>query len=109
MLLFDARKLVDAALAEEALEALDALFRERLQVVGIVRDDSAPEADVDVPLAFGGVQLDLEVFDGRGRRNRVQGHVDHGREPAGCSGLQKQAISFAVRFDRGYSVLRQAD
>ena len=49
-------------------------------------DDAAPEGDVGPALSPRGSALLLEVRDGGGGRDGVQGHVDDGGDPAGCGG-----------------------
>ncbi|KAJ6441077.1 LOW QUALITY PROTEIN: hypothetical protein O9K51_06871 [Purpureocillium lavendulum] len=77
-----------ARLDQEALEAADASVDERAQVVGVAGDDAAVEADVDPALAPAGAQLLVEVGDGGGGGDGVEGHVDDGGDAAAGRGAR---------------------
>ena len=79
-------ELVHAGGREEALEAVDACVVQRLEVLHVVGQGPAPEADVDVRLAAGDVLLGAQVVHRRRGRQGVEGHVDEGGDAAGGRG-----------------------
>ena len=87
---------VNARRAEKALEAADAGVRQRLEIGGVARDDTAPESDVHMALACGGLSLRLERRHGRRRRNAVERHVDERRDPAGGRRARRRLEAFPV-------------
>ena len=78
ILLLDVRKLVHSAWTQKALEPLDARLDERKKVVLVARDDTSPEADINVTLSLARVRLLAQVGDCSRRRDGVQRHVYHG-------------------------------
>ena len=51
----------------------------------ITRDYASPEADIGPTLAVRGLSFGLEVWNGGGGRNRIEGHVNDGRNASrGC-------------------------
>ena len=79
-------ELVDPGVEQEALEAEHAGVVQVPQLADVPGDGAAPEADVDVDLALGGLALDLEGGHVDGRRDRVERHVEDGGDPAGGGG-----------------------
>jgi len=84
------RELVDAGGQQEALEAGDTGLVQRLQVVQVARDGATPEADVDGDAPGCCCPLGSQRRHIDGRRDAVERHVDHCRDPArrrgGCGG-----------------------
>ncbi len=76
-------ELLDAGGRQERLEAEDPGVVQCAQVLDVVGQGAAPEADVDVCLGRGDGLLDAQVGDRRGGRDRVERHVDQGRDAAG--------------------------
>lgn len=88
MLLVQLGELVDPGGRQERLEAEDARVVQGPQVLDVVGQGAAPEADVDVRLGAGDVLLGAQVVDHRGRREGVEGHVDQGRDATGRRGAR---------------------
>ena len=82
----DAIEAFEARLGEEAFEAANTCFRERLEVVGVVAGDSTPCCPVDEALAVSGCALDFESRDRCSRGKAVERHVDQRGVAAGGGG-----------------------
>ncbi len=78
----DAGELVDAGRAEKALGPGDAEIREAAELARVAGDDSAPEGDVHVELAFEARELLLGRGARGGGRDAVEGHVHDSGDPA---------------------------
>ncbi|GAA3212995.1 hypothetical protein GCM10020256_12830 [Streptomyces thermocoprophilus] len=79
-------ELVHSGRRQEGLEAEDAGLVQRAEVLDVVGQGAAPEADVDVGLVPGRLLLDAQVVHGGGGRQGVQGHVHEGGDAAGRRG-----------------------
>ena len=75
------------SLTQKAFESLHAGFDEWFEIFLVVWDDASPEPDVDKALSFGCVEFQVEILDGRRRRNRIQRHVDQRSHSARDCGL----------------------
>jgi hypothetical protein len=64
-------------LDQETLESSNTSLDERKQLIGIARDDTTVETDINPTLALTRSKLLLEAVEGSGRRNGVQRHVNH--------------------------------
>src|SRR5690606_31069823 len=84
--LVEVRELLDPGGRQERLEAEHPGLVQGPQVLGVVRQGAAPEADVDVRLAGGDPLLGAQVVHRRGGREGVEGHVDEGGDAAGGRG-----------------------
>ncbi|CAM5622376.1 hypothetical protein SAVIM338S_05842 [Streptomyces avidinii] len=85
-LLVELRELLHAGGRQEALEAEDAGVVQRPQVLDVVGQRAAPEADVHVRLGARDVLLHDQVGGRGGRRQRVQRHVEDGGDATGRGG-----------------------
>jgi hypothetical protein len=65
-------------LDQETLETSNTSLDERKQLIGIARDDTTVETNIDPALSLTGAKLLLEAMEGSGRRNGVKRHVNDG-------------------------------
>jgi hypothetical protein len=65
-------------LDQETLETSNTSLDERKQLIGVTRDDTTVETNIDPALSLTGAKLLLEAMEGSGRRNGVKWHVNHG-------------------------------
>src|SRR5262245_14774539 len=70
------REFVDPRRRHEAFEAADTRVEERLDLLVMVWNDSAPKTDVDMALAACGLTLGRQRLDRRRRGDAVERHVD---------------------------------
>ena len=76
------RKIVDAAVRHERLEADDAGIAQRFEAVEIARHEPAPEREINTRLALGDGALRLERSRVNQRRRGVQRHIEEGGRAA---------------------------
>jgi hypothetical protein len=79
-------ELVHPGGGQEGLEADHPGVVEAAELAGVAGHGPAPEGDVDVQLAVGGLALGLQSGDVHGGRDRVERHVDQGGDAAGGGG-----------------------
>lgn len=65
-------------LDQESLESSNTSLDEREQLIGVARDDTAVETNIDPALALARSKLLLEAVKGSSGRNGVERHVNHG-------------------------------
>jgi hypothetical protein len=73
----DGGELVNTRLDQETLESSNTSLDEREELIGIARDDTTVETDINPTLALTRSKLLLEAVKGSGGRNGVQRHVNH--------------------------------
>lgn len=82
------------AVNEEALEATNTFVDKALELIGIARDDTAIEADINPALALSGSEFLMEIRNSGGRWDGIQWHVHDGGDTAKGSGLSAGIETF---------------
>jgi hypothetical protein len=80
----------------QSLRTEHARLRERHEIVGVARDDAAPETDVDLERARRRRELLLERVHRRRHGDAVQGHVDEARHSPDRSGASRRLEAFPL-------------
>jgi hypothetical protein len=60
-----------STVAQETFEASDTSLDQTLQLLVVARNDTSVKANIDPALAFGGLDLDVEVLHSSCRRDSV--------------------------------------
>lgn len=102
-------ELIDTTGTKEALEANDASLNHIAQFVGIARNHSTPEGDIDEDLATGCVDLRSQVGHARRRWNGIQWHIADGGEASGSGSLRSRVKSLPFRSARFVDVDMRID
>src|SRR5271165_6356876 len=88
---FDVSEFVNAGGCQETLEPKAAGLEQRNKLASVARHDAAPKSNIPPALACGGSHFRLVGWNGSGRGNAVQRHLDE-RGDATCRGRARSRL-----------------